>query len=239
MVYQWQHFIQQLIYPPRCLLCGAPGEGDRDLCADCHQALEHNQHACRVCALPLPTGAAAGSICGRCLRQRPVYGRCHAALVYDALCASLISQLKFNRRLSHARLLSQLLIAHLQAQAPARPDLILPVPLHAKRLKERGYNQALEIARPVGRHFGLPVLPRLCRRVRMTPAQVNLDRQARRKNLRNAFKVTGTVAGKTIALLDDVVTTGTTVSELARCLKRAGAARVDVWAVARTPREPA
>ncbi len=115
------------------------------------------------------------------------------------------------------------------------PNLLLPVPLHSQRLKERGYNQALEITRPLARYFHLDISPRLCRRTEATPAQSGLNRKAREKNLRNAFILIGDVTGLHITLVDDVVTTGTTVAELARCLKRGGATRVDVWAVARTP----
>lgn len=234
-VYNWLKSILPILYPPRCLLCGAAGVAERDLCADCASALPHNDHPCAICALPLPTTAPPGAICGECSKQRPAFDRCHAALMYDQLTGPLISRLKFNNKLNHARLLSQLLIDYLEQQQPSMPDLLLPIPLHRQRLRERGYNQALEIARPVGRHFQLPLVPGLCRRIRPTPAQAGLDRKARRKNLRRAFELQGPVSGKTIVLLDDVVTTGSTTSELARLLKKSGASRVDVWAVTRTP----
>jgi ComF family protein len=234
-VYHRLQRLPQLLYPPRCLLCGAAGQQDRDLCADCAADLPHNRHPCARCALPLPPGSPADALCGACTQQAPAFDRCYAALQYDELTGILISRLKFHNKLSHGRLLSQLLIDYLaQRQAPL-PDLILPVPLHRQRLRERGYNQALEIARPIGRHFALPVRARLCQRIRTTPAQTGLDRKTRQRNLRKAFQLTGKVDGHAIALLDDVVTTGATVSELAKLLKRAGAARVDVWAVARTP----
>ncbi len=234
-VYNWLKKLPQLLYPPHCLLCGAAGSEGRDLCADCAADLPHNRHPCSLCALPLPEAAPAGSRCGTCNRQAPAFDRCYAALHYDDLTGSLISGLKFHQKLNHARLLSQLLIDYLEQQRVELPELILPVPLHRQRLRERGYNQALEIARPLGRHFGLPVRPRLCRRIRATPAQTGLDRKTRKKNLRQAFQLSEEVKGQTVALLDDVVTTGTTVAELAKLLKRAGATRVDVWAVARTP----
>lgn len=236
-VYDWIKRLPQIFYPPRCLLCGAPGQEDRDLCADCAADLPHNRHPCVICALPLPEAAPAGSRCGACSQHARAFDHCYAALIYDELTGSLISGLKFHRKLNHARLLSQLLSDYLEQTQAELPDLILPVPLHRQRLRERGYNQALELARPIGRHFGLPVDSRLCRRIRATPAQTGLDRKTRKKNLRQAFQLTGEVKGQTIALLDDVMTTGTTVAELAKVLKRAGASRVDVWAVARTPNE--
>ena len=185
-VYNWLNSIQQILYPPRCLLCGADGDQDRDLCRDCAQDLPHNHHACARCALPLPPGSPVGVLCGACTRQAPSFDRCFAALEYDELSGFLISGLKFHHKLNHGRLLSQLLIDYLERQQAPLPDLILPVPLHRQRLRERGYNQALEIARLLGRYFERPVKPRLCRRMRDTPAQTGLDRKTRRKNLRQA-----------------------------------------------------
>ncbi len=234
-VYNWINKLPDALYPRRCLLCGAPGDEGRDLCGPCAQNLPYNKHSCAICALPLPAGAPVNSVCGRCSQKRPEFDRCYAALEYDHLTGPLISRLKFNRRLNHAGLLAELLCDQLAAQQAALPQLILPVPLHRLRLRERGYNQALEIARSVGLHFGLPVAASLCQRTRSTPAQAGLDRKQRQKNLRRAFMLHGAVAGKTIALLDDVVTTGATASEVAKLLKSAGALRVDVWAVTRTP----
>lgn len=127
------------------------------------------------------------------------------------------------------------MIDYIESQQAFMPNYLLPVPLHRRRLKERGYNQALEIARPLARYFHLEISPGVCRRTQATPAQSGLNRKAREKNLRNAFRLIEDVTGLHVTLVDDVVTTGTTVTELARCLKRGGATRVDVWAVARTP----
>lgn len=127
------------------------------------------------------------------------------------------------------------MIEYIERQQPFMPNLLLPVPLHRRRLKDRGYNQALEIARPLARYFQLDISSGLCRRTENTAAQSGLNRKAREKNLRHAFSLMEDVTGRHITLVDDVVTTGTTVAELARCLKRGGATRVDVWAVARTP----
>jgi ComF family protein len=235
-VYNWIKSIPQTLYPARCLLCGAPGKDNRDLCPDCADALPYNRRPCRICALPLPPAAPADGICGDCQKHRPHFERCLAPLLYNTDVGQLISRLKFGRKLNHARLLSQLLLDHLEQQPLSPIDLLLPVPLHRQRLRERGYNQALEIARPLGRRFGIPVEPRVCRRTAVTPAQTGLDRKSRKKNLRNAFRVTTDVAGLNIVLIDDVVTTGETVSELTRCLQRAGAGRIEIWATARTPR---
>lgn len=236
-VYNWIKNIQNLLYPRRCLLCGGAGENDIDLCRPCAANLPHNHYPCAICALPLPVGAPPGSVCGKCSQQRPAFDRCYAALEYDHLTGPLISRLKFNRRLNYAGLLSSLLCDYLERHQAPLPNLILPVPLHKQRLRERGYNQALEIGRHLGRQFGLPVNSTLCSRIKPTSAQTGLKRKERQKNLRKAFRLNGSVDGMQIALLDDVVTTGTTASELAKLLKSSGASQVDVWAVTRTPED--
>ncbi|MDJ0807585.1 MAG: ComF family protein [Gammaproteobacteria bacterium] len=236
-VYNWIKFIPDILYPRRCLLCGAPGSQGRELCTGCAKDLPLNHHPCAICALPLPANAPLGTICGGCSRQKPVFERCYAALLYDDTTGMLISRLKFNRRLNHAGLLAGLLGEYLEQHQAPLPELILPVPLHSRRLRERGYNQALEIGRHLGRHFGLPLSSDRCSRIKSTPAQTGLERKQRQKNLRQAFRLNDSVRGTHIALLDDVVTTGSTVTELAKLLKRSGASRVDVWAVARTPED--
>lgn len=236
MVYKWIETVQDWIYPPTCILCGADGHQGRDLCRGCLEELPLNQTSCSICALPL-TESAHDRICGRCLKKRPLFDRCYAAYHYASPADELIHGLKFHQRLNHARLLGALLADYLTARLPPgeRPDGVIPVPLHPHRLRERGFNQAVELARPVARHLAIPLMYALCRRRRMTPVQTGLTALERRRNLRRAFSV-GNVHGlRHVALVDDVVTTGSTVNELARTLKRAGVERVDVWAVCRTP----
>ena len=134
-----------------------------------------------------------------------------------------------------ARLLGQLMALALLEGGARRPDVILPVPLHPRRLRERGYNQALELARPISAALGVRTDTVTCMRAAYTSAQVGLDDRERRRNVRGAFKVVRSPVASHMAILDDVVTTGSTVTELARVLRRAGVQRVDVWAVARTP----
>jgi ComF family protein len=146
-----------------------------------------------------------------------------------------VGDAKFRGRLNAVRLLGQLLAGSILASGQALPDVLVPVPLHRGRLAERGYNQALEIARVVGRALALPVDPDCCERRLATLPQAALDVGARRRNIRGAFGVRASLAWRHLAILDDVVTTGSTVEELARVLRRAGAERIQVWAVARTP----
>ena len=223
------------IYPPTCVLCGAPGRGRLDLCSGCIADLPTNRNCCGRCALPLPAERPAGALCGECQRRTPPFTLCHAAFRYEEPLPALVGGGKFLARLNLLRLLGQCLASDLHAQGAEMPELILPVPLHPKRLRERGYNQALEIARTVGRELAIPVDTHSCARVLATTPQTGLEQKERRRNVRGAFRMLRPLDTESVAILDDVVTTGSTVSELARVLLKAGVQRVDVWAVARTP----
>ncbi len=223
------------LFPPTCFLCGAPGVGGRDLCVGCAAALPYNRHACTRCALPFDTTPPAGSLCGACQRRAPPYDHALAALRYEAPVPFLVGGAKFRGRLNGTRLLGQLLADAVAAGAVPLPQVLVPVPLHPKRLAGRGYNQALEIARAVGQALDLPTDTAGCRRVLATPPQAGLDERARRRNVRRAFEAVTPFPWTQVAILDDVVTTGSTVAELARVLRRAGVAKIQVWAVARTP----
>jgi len=224
------------LFPPTCVLCGAPGSASgRDLCAGCTADLPRNLEACARCALPFDTRMPPGTLCGRCQRRLPPFGRCLAAFRYEGVVPSLVVGAKFEGRLDLARLLGQCLAEAVRGSEPQWPEVLVPVPLHPKRLRARGYNQAHEIARVLGRELSLPVDPLCCSRVRATPPQSGLDERERRRNLRGAFEVQEPLRWRRLAIVDDVVTTGSTIVELARVLRRAGAERIEVWAVARTP----
>lgn len=229
MVYEW---IENNLYPPRCTLCDAPGDG-LDLCRGCRGDLPFLIDACAVCALALAADAPAR--CPNCLRRPPPFDSAVSVLRYEPPVDWLITQLKFHRRLSHARILGALLAERLlQSRSDGCwPDALLPVPLHRTRWAERGFNQAAEIARVLSRRLAIPMTPRIATRSRPTPHQIDLPAARRRANVRGAFTVATTVAGAKIAVVDDVVTTGHTVAELARCLRRAGAAHIAVWSAAR------
>lgn len=223
------------LFPATCVLCGAPGWDGLDLCVGCLADLPYDQDCCSRCALPLPAGQPSGAMCGQCQRHPPPYGVCHAAFRYEDPLPALVGGAKFRSRLNLARLLGQCLAAALQERGAQMPDLILPVPLHARRLRERGYNQAMEVARTLGRELSIPVDARSCARVVATPPQAGLEQKGRRRNVRGAFRVVRPLDAARVAVVDDVVTTGSTVAELTRVLRTAGVKRVDVWAVARTP----
>jgi ComF family protein len=218
----------QLVFGGRCFLCrGAAGAL---LCAGCDADLPRAAGPrCPRCALPSPEGAP----CGRCLAHPPAYDATCAALDYAFPADVLVQALKFRGELALAPLLGALLAARLPARE--RPDVVLPVPLSAGRLRQRGFNQALEIARSVAGAAGLRLAPGLAERARDTLPQVELPPGERAANVRGAFRARDLPPGACIAVVDDVMTTGATLHELAATLKRAGAARVVNWVVARTP----
>jgi ComF family protein len=226
--------LQFALLPPQCLLCGQRSDSSLDLCSGCAGDLARNLVCCPRCALPLQTSAP---FCGECLKREPLFTTTSAPFVYAQPLDQLMMRLKFGRSLAAGRVLSQLWLQALRESPPARPDLLIPVPLHASRLRERGYNQALELARPLAQALAIPLRHDLLLRTRATPAQANLDAKARRRNLKGAFSIVENAAMPAhVVVIDDVMTTGATLRECARTLLRAGVARVDVWALARAPR---
>jgi ComF family protein len=185
--------------------------------------------------MPFDSPVLVGARCPACQRRALPFDLSLAAFRYEAAVVALVTGAKFDGRLNLARLLGQCLADRVREMDPPRPDALVPVPLHAARLRTRGYNQALEIARVVGRELALPVDRSCCVRVLETPPQAGLDERARTRNVRGAFLAQGPLPWRHVAILDDVVTTGSTVAELSRVLRRAGAVRIQVWAVARTP----
>jgi ComF family protein len=183
----------------------------------------------------LPLEASA-PLCGECIDSDPPFAAAWAPFRYEHPLDLLESRFKFRGDLAAGRVLASLMIERAARDRPSRPDAIVPVPLHVSRLRERGYNQALELAKPLARAFRIPLEVDLLSRVRSTVAQTGLDAAARRRNLRDAFAVSKErPIPACVALLDDVMTTGTTVRECARVLRRAGVQRVHVWALARAP----
>lgn len=231
MAYRWMTNLRAFVYPPTCVLCEARGHNDLDLCADCADELPCLRYTCARCALPVESPCV--SLCGACQKKPPAFDAATALYHYQPPVDYLIHQLKFHGRLAHARLLGHLLAEHLVDRSNARPECIVPVPLHPRRTRGRGFNQALELAHHIGRRLRVPVDHKCARRLRHTDPQMELPAKARRKNIRGAFAVAAGFDARHVAILDDVVTTGATVDELARTLRRAGAKRIEVWSIAR------
>lgn len=223
-------------FAPSCVLCDAVSDVGVSLCTACQQDLPWLLQACQRCSLPLDNSQI--SICSKCQREPPVSDSVTCVLHYASPVDFLIKRMKFGQQLSYARVLGYLLARQLQQSTLDWPDAILPVPLHNSRLRERGFNQTLEICRELRRHLDIPLLTGVSR-ARSTQAQSLLSAEQRIENIRDVFAVTaGASLPAHIAILDDVVTTGATTNELARKLKAAGVERVSVWAIARaTPQE--
>jgi len=231
-VYNWSNINQM------CLLCDEPAHNPYPLCDACEHELPWLQERCEICALPLPM---AGLECGPCRRQPPAFTRVEVPWHYGFPIDTLITRFKHNAQWPLGRLLAERLAAWLQqayADGLPRPQRLLPVPMARQRLRQRGFNQAQLIAQWLAPLLGIRCDPQLLLRPHATRAQQDLDAQARRQNLRQAFTLAekALVRGLHVAVVDDVLTTGATAQALAQLLRRAGATRVDVYCLARTPR---
>jgi ComF family protein len=224
--------VRQYLMPHDCLLCGS-ASGQTLLCGACVRALPHHtQAACPRCALPTPDG----EICGRCLAAAPAYDRTVAAFDYRYPLAEMLHAFKYGGQFAAGRFLAEALLARVQGER--WPDVLFPMPLHPKRLQERGFNQAAEIARRLAIDTGLPISLDSLIKLRDTAPQASLPWKERQANVKGAFACIADVAGRRVVIVDDVMTTGTTLNEAAKALKKRGAAEVAVWVVARTLSEP-
>lgn len=218
--------LEQLLPAQPCLLCGAMSRKGL-WCSECDADLPYlPELRCPQCALPTPRG----EICGQCLRHPFSYDHTVAAFAYRFPMDKLIQALKFNERL----ILAEQFAATLAARIDHLPDSILPMPLHPERLTLRGFNQSLELARNLSGMIGIPVIRDACHRVRDTAPQSSLPWQERKKNMHGAFACSQDLRGKRVALVDDVMTTGASLNELAKSVRSAGASQVSAWVIART-----
>lgn len=223
------------LLPATCILCGNASHREQDLCLACYQDLPIPKNACRLCAIALPSGAYALT-CGPCLQQTRPFDAAYALFDYQAPIDRLLLELKFNQALVNARVLGELMAEKMLTSwynTKPLPEVIIPVSLHPARLKERGYNQAAEIARPIANFYQLPINIQACQRIKPTAPQAMLPANERENNVKQAFKTQTRFDGQYIAVIDDVMTTGHTMHEFCQLLKDAGARRIDVWCCAR------
>lgn len=222
------HRFIDLLLPDQCRICGAasPGAG---YCRDCAGALPRHDRQCRTCGVPV----GFDGICGRCQHDPPPFTETIAPFLYAPPVSEDILKLKYHRKLACGRDLGTLLAREVAARLPELPDVLVPVPLHWKRQFRRGFNQSVEIARPVSSALDIPIETGLVRRRFHTLPQVGLRPAQRRRNLRGVFEPSSKPMPGSAAIIDDVITSGATVAALARCLRAAGIEHVTVWALAR------
>lgn len=232
MVYKCVQHLQTLLFPSVCRLCGAASGRVPGLCMPCLADAPWITTACPCCGRALPAAHDA-QFCGRCQRHPPAFDATTALFHYRPPIDYLVKRMKFSGELTLAPVLASLLAARLRTRAAALPGLLIPVPLHRTRLRERGFNQATELARRLGRELNISTGLRCCQRHRNTQPQSLLPPTARRINLRNAFSVRNIPRARHVAIVDDVMTTGHTSNELARVLKQSGVEQVEVWVIAR------
>lgn len=220
----------------RCPNCLATGATD-GLCRACRADLPRNHSACRSCALPLPD-IAAGLYCGECQKQPPPFTRARIPWRYEFPVDRMISRYKYRGQRHYGRPLMAGLAGYLEeafeAEPGLRPQALIAVPMHPARRRQRGFNQAQDVAEYLGQALEIPVLTGVLRRTRKTQTQRGLDRSARLQNLAGAFVVDGSLPAS-VALVDDVVTTGATARALGSLLLAAGVEHLELWALARTP----
>jgi len=218
------------VFPIPCLLCGLTTERD-PLCQACIADLANLGPACKRCALPLESA----QICGRCLRKPPPQHASFSLLRYQGGVKRCITGFKFHQQLAFANLFAKLMSEQLRHR-DTLPDCLIPIPLHPVRLRRRGFNQSLEVARQLGKTLNIACRPDLLKRVKATRAQSDLKFKQRKANLHRAFQCTSTTLPEHIALLDDVMTSGHTSAEAAKTLLNQGAKCVEVWTIARAIR---
>ena len=250
MVYYWLKNNLIRLLPQPCLLCGDLGHQEHDLalCKPCLADLPILGETCLSCANPLESRFERLESfleespllqirhCGQCLQYKPYFDHSLAFFPYAHPFDYFIHAIKFRSKLAITSLLGKLMAQQISSTVKLldeMPDALLPVPLHPSRQRERGYNQSLELARPIAKQLQIPILNDLAQRTKATPPQSSLPLRQRKQNLKDAFIINYSVKDRHIAIIDDVMTTGTTVNALAKKLKQAGAQRVSIWCLCR------
>lgn len=216
------------LLPKRCSVCDM--HDTHGFCADCRQLLPWIMTGCEICGTEL----LEVGVCGACQARRPYYDHAVIPFKYREPVSRQIQTLKYHEQLVHASNLGAMICMRVWKDPQPLPEVLIPVPLHSARLRQRGYNQAMEIARWVGKELGIEVNYKLLARVKNTASQTGLGEKERHVNMRGAFQATLPMKYARVGLVDDVVTSGSTVNAAARALKRAGVETVSVWAAART-----
>lgn len=225
-------YLTQRLFKQNCLLCAAASSHSLSLCQACIASLPLAPSiCCPQCGLE-----TKGEICGSCIKETPFFDQTRALYTYAFPVDALLQHYKYNHALYLSETLGSLLSEML---LNLEVDIIIPMPLHSTRLKERGFNQSLEIAKAIAKHHNISIDSVSCQKIKNTPPQASLPLKERKRNMRGAFEITNikhqaTIKGKHVAIIDDVMTTGASLNELAKTLKKAGAKQVECWVIART-----
>ena len=216
--------------PPKCYLCLTNQNitHERPLCDTCIYELPWNDHCCQRCAAPSEYNIP---FCRQCLTITPLYDNIVVPFIYQPPISYWIVQLKFYNNLRYNQLLGRLVSTRIYQKN--RPEVIIPVPLHVQRLKQRGFNQALQLAKVISNYTHIPIDYGYIVRYKNTPQQSSLNKRARLNNLRHAFTTSKKYTYNHVAIIDDVITTGNTIHELCRTLREQGCQRIDVWCIAK------
>ena len=218
-----------------CHICQKPLSSDsHGLCQQCWQLWPVIPNPCLICSVPISTTTHIQQICGHCLQRLPAYDFVISGGVYEGIAAWLIKQLKYHDRPLHIRPLARALLQIIEQRSADLPEVLIPMPLHWTRKWHRGFNQSYLLANAIGRQLQIPVEPDLVKRLKRTPPLEGLDRKTRQRLLQNVFTTNGPIPATTVAIVDDVVTTGASIQALSMALKKQGVQQVQVWTVART-----
>lgn len=235
MVNNWLNIVQHLqkvllnILQDTCIICYQTNKSDYHICQDCYDCLPWIDNACTKCALPLDKG---NSQCGKCLRGAGAVDNVVALFRYEEPIKNFVHQLKYKKKLYYAKILAYLFASRFKSIDSI--DVILPVPLAIQRLKDRGYNQSLELCKSLSHKISIPVFSKVLIKQRETKSQSSLSKEQRLRNVRSSdFQLTSPVKGKRVLIVDDVYTTGTTINCLAKMLKKNGAESVDAVVICR------
>ena len=218
------------LFTTLCLICNGKSLEHLSLCQQCLDDLPLNKHCCTQCGIGIKD--THSTLCGHCQSNPPYYDTTTSPYAYDDAIKHLIIELKFKKKLINADLLGKLLAKAINPKE--QPDYLLPVPMHTKRLRKRGFNQAMELCRVLSRELSIPILSDTLIKTKTTTAQANLSAKQRKENLHNSFAIRKNIEASNIAIVDDVITTGSTMNEIAKILKKSDINKVQAWACART-----
>ena len=232
MINKCVNFIQGVIFAPSCLNCNQLSATATAICKSCYSRLPANRVCCRQCALPL--ASTNQQLCGHCQQTSPTFNSAFIPFRYEHPVDEWIWKFKFRNDLVSGKLLADLFLQKLAESNAVMPEILVPVPLHASRLRQRGFNQSHWLARHIGKQLGIPVNSRSVQRSLKTPPQHELNMKKRTTILRKAFALNGDFKHLHAAIVDDVLTTGSTVNEISKLLRSNGTKRIDCWAIART-----